>query len=187
MASDDGGQRWRRRGLGSQAEPVDQVAADPQLPRRVWAAQAGRIYVSDDLGAGWRTVGGVLPEPATVVRGIAANAEATVLLISSNRGIYRSENGGNSWMLKEDNLPIHLEAGPLARDPADTGLIYAVYSLMPYAEVWRRASEGGNLLRRLDPISLVAGAAFWLLIVLAGVWLARSLLNWRGATMDDRP
>ena len=186
MASEDGGQRWRRRGLGGQAEPVDQVVADPQLPQRVWAAQAGRIYVSDDLGAGWRRLGSGLPEPATIVRGIAANAEATVLLISSNRGLYRSEDGGNSWMLKEDNLPIHLEAGPLARDPTDTGLIYAVYSLMPYAEVWRRASDGGNLLRRLDPISLVAGGAFWLLIVLVGGWLARSLLNWRGATMDDR-
>ena len=83
-------------------------------------------------------------------------------------------------------LRVTAEAGPLARDPTDTGLIYAVYSLMPYAEVWRRASDGGNLLRRLDPISLVAGGAFWLLIVLVGGWLARSLLNWRGATMDDR-
>ena len=49
-------------------------------------------------------------------------------------------------MLKEDNLPIHLEAGPLARDPSDAGVLYAVYSLMPYSEVWRAAIEGGNLL-----------------------------------------
>ena len=152
----------------------------------MWAAQAGRIYLSDDLGAVWRTVGGALPEPATIVRGIAANAEATILLVSSNRGLYRSENGGETWMLKEDNLPIHLEAGPLARDPGDAGLIYAVYSLMPYAEVWRLASEGDNLFRRLDPISLAGGVAFWLLILLAGGWLARRMLHWRGAAMDDR-
>jgi hypothetical protein len=89
-------------------------------------------------------------------------------------------------MLKEDNLPIHLEAGPLARDPGDAGLIYAVYSLMPYAEVWRFASEGGNLLQRLDPISLAGGVAFWLLILLAGGWLAQRLLHRRAATTDDR-
>jgi photosystem II stability/assembly factor-like uncharacterized protein len=186
MASEDGGRQWRTRGLGRQGDPVDQVAADPHVPQRVWAAQAGRIYVSDDLGAAWRTVGGPLPEPATSVRGIAANAEATVLLVSSNRGLYRSENAGETWMPKEDNLPIHLEAGPLARDPGDAGLIYAVFSLMPYAEVWRLASEGGNLLRRLDPISLAGGVAFWLLILLAGGWLAQRLGRRRGATTDDR-
>ena len=186
MTSEDGGRQWRARGMGRQGDPVDQVVVDPHVPERVWAAQAGRIYLSDDLGAVWRTVGGALPEPATIVRGIAANAEATILLVSSNRGLYRSENGGETWMLKEDNLPIHLEAGPLARDPGDAGLIYAVYSLMPYAEVWRLASEGDNLFRRLDPISLAGGVAFWLLILLAGGWLARRMLHWRGAAMDDR-
>jgi photosystem II stability/assembly factor-like uncharacterized protein len=186
MTSEDGGRQWRARGLGHQGDRVDQVAADPQVAKRVWAARAGRIYVSDDLGAVWRTLGGALPDAAIIVRGIAANAEATVLLVSSNRGLYRSQDGGETWMLKEDNLPIHLEAGPLARDPGDAGLIYAVYSLMPYAEVWRLASEGGNLLKRLDTISLAAGVAFWLLILLAGGWLAQRLLHWRGATMGDR-
>lgn len=186
MTSEDAGRQWRARGLGHQGDPVDQVAADPQVPNRVWAAQAGRIFVSDDLGAAWRPVAGALPEAATIVRGIAANAEATVLLVSSNRGLYRSQDGGETWILKEDNLPIHLEAGPLARDPGDVGLIYAVYSLMPYGEVWRLASEGGNLLKRLDPISLAGGVAFWLLILLAGGWLAQRLLHWRGTATGNR-
>ncbi len=186
MTSEDGGRQWRARGMGRQGDPVDQVVVDPHVEQRVWAAQAGQIYLSDDLGAVWRTVGSALPEPATTVRGIAANAAATVLLVSSNRGLYRSENGGETWMFKEDNLPIHLEAGPLARDPGDAGLIYAVYSLMPYAEVWRLASEGDNLFRRLDPIDLAGGVAFWLLILLAGGWLAQRLLRWRGAATDDR-
>src|SRR5262245_3258588 len=186
MTSEDAGRQWHARGLGQQGDPVDQVAADPQVPKRVWAAQAGRSFVGDDLGAAWRPVGGALPEAATIVRGIAANAEATVLLVSSNRGLYRSQDGGETWMLKEDNLPIHLEAGPLARDPGDSGLIYAVYSLMPYGEVWRLASEGGNLLKRLDPISLAGGVAFWLLILLAGGWLAQRLLHWRGAATGSR-
>ena len=185
MASIEGSQEWRARGLGQLNEPVDTVAADPQVPGRIWAAQTGRIHVSDDLGGAWRAVGRALPEPQTLVRGIAANAEATTLLVSTNRGLYRSENGGATWTLKEDNLPIHLEAGPLARDPGEASLVYAVYSLMPYSEVWRLANEGGSLLKRLDPISLLGGTALWLLILLIGVWLAQRLAHWRAETSAD--
>jgi len=145
MASEDGGLQWRPSSPGGQTGPADIVAADPQVPRRVWAAGAGRVYISDDLGASWRAAGRALPEPATKVRGIAANAEAKILVVSTNRGVYRTEDGGETWVLKEDNLPIHLEAGPLARDPADTNVLYAVYSLMPYSEAWRIAVETGNL------------------------------------------
>jgi len=181
--SEDGGQHWRPRALGGESEPVDTVVADLYVPNRVWAAHAGRIYASDDLGTAWRSVGRSLPEPATNVRGIAVNGEATTLVVSTNRGLYRSENGGETWILKEDNLPIHLEAGPLARDPGDPGLLYAVYSLIPYSEVWRAAIEGGNLLNRLDPISIAGGIAFWLLLLLAGYWSARWLARRRGANM----
>jgi len=31
---------------------------------------------------------------------------------------------------------------------------------MPYAEVWRMAIEGGNLLARIEPISLAGGLSF---------------------------
>ena len=181
MISQDRGRRWRPAGLGQESEPVDLVAADVEVPARVWAARAGRIYASDDYGAGWRPLGRSLPDAAINVRGIAANAEATTLVVSTNRGLYRSENGGDSWILKEDNLPIHLEAGPLARDPGDAGLLYAVYSLIPYAEVWRAAIEGGNLLKRLDPISLAGGIAFWLLLLIAGWWGAQRLARSGGA------
>jgi photosystem II stability/assembly factor-like uncharacterized protein len=185
MASIEGRHEWRARGLGNQSEPVHTVAADPQVPGRIWAAQTGRIHASDDLGGTWRAVGRALPEPQTLVRGIAANAEATILLVSTNRGLYRSENAGETWALKEDNLPIHLEAGPLARDPGEASLIYVVYSLMPYSEVWRLANEGGSLIKRLDPISLLGGIALWLLILLAGWWSALRLVHWRAATGPD--
>ena len=111
MTSDDGGQHWRPGGLGKDGQPVETVVADAHVPKRVWAARAGRIYASDEPGSLWRAVGRALPEPATTIRGIAANAEATTLVVATNRGLYRSENGGESWTLKEDNLPTHLEAG----------------------------------------------------------------------------
>ena len=73
--------------------------------------------VSDDSGVTWRAVGQPLPEPGTTVRGVAADPTATTLVVATHRGLYRSDDGGRSWALKERNLPAHLEAGPLVRDP----------------------------------------------------------------------
>jgi hypothetical protein len=115
------------------------------------------------------------------VRGIAADPAATTLVVTSHRGMYRSEDGGQSWMLKESNLPVHLESGPLVRDPNDARTLYAVYSLMPFAEVWRTAIEGGNLLARVDPVSLAGGLAFLLLLIIGGGLLVRWLARPRSA------
>ena len=181
MASEDGGGQWQRRAQGLGDTPIDTVVLDPASPQRVWAAGADSVYVSDDLGATWRAVGQPLPEAGTRVRGVAADATAMTLVVTSHRGMYRSEDGGQSWTFKEGNLPVHLESGPLVRDPNDQRTLYAVYSLMPFAEVWRTALEGGNLLARVDPVSLAGGLAFLLLMMIGGGLLARRLAGARGA------
>jgi photosystem II stability/assembly factor-like uncharacterized protein len=177
MASEDGGGQWQRRADGLGDAQIDTVVLDPGVPNRVWAAGGGRIYVSDDLGLVWRAVGQALPEPGISVRGIAADPTTTTLVMTTARGMYRSVDGGSTWALTEGNLPVHLEAGPLVRDPTDARTLYAAYSLMPYAEVWRTALEGSNLLARTDPISLAGGLAFVLLLIIIGAllvrWLAR--------------
>jgi len=183
MLSEDGGRQWqhRRQGLGD--TPIDTLVLDPASPQRVWAAGADRIHVSDDLGATWRALGQPLSEPGTRVRGIAADPAAMTLVVTTQRGMYRSEDGGQSWILKESNLPVHLESGPLGRDPSDARTLYAVYSLMPYAEVWRTALEGGNLLARIDPVSLAGGLAFVLLLMIGGGLLVR----WLAGPRSTRP
>ena len=186
MISHDGGQTWSGAGLGGTDAPVDTIATDAMRPQRMWAAARGGITVSDDLGSGWRSVGRSLPEPKARVRGIAASADATTLVVSSDRGIYRSEDGGETWAQKEDNLPIHIEAGPLARDPKDAGVIYAVFSLMPYAEVWRMAIDGGNLLARIEPISLAGALSFCVLVLIGGGLAARHLSRRRAAADSAR-
>ena len=149
------------------------VSLDPYSPTRAWAAAADRLYRSDDLGLTWRAFGGLLPEPQTSVRGIAADENATAIVVTTHRGMYRSEDGAQTWALKEGNLPIHLESGPLTRDPSDARVLYAVYSLLPYGEVWRTAIEGGNLLAHLDPVSIAGGVAFILLLLGGGIFLVR--------------
>jgi len=186
MISRDGGRSWHNTGFDGAGAPVDTIATDATRPQRIWAAAGGRIVVSDDLGAGWHSVGRSLPEAGTRVRGIAASADATTLLVSSDRGIYRSEDGGETWTPKADNLPTHIEAGPLARDPNDAGVIYTVFSLMPYAEVWRMAIEGGNLLARIEPISLAGGLSFCVLVLIGGGLAAWHLSRRRAAADSPR-
>jgi photosystem II stability/assembly factor-like uncharacterized protein len=187
MISHDGGRTWRNAGLGvADGAPVDTIATDAARPQRIWLAAGGRMMISDDLGSGWRFVGRSLPEARTRVRGIAASADAMTLVVSSDRGLYRSEDGGETWAPKEDNLPTHIEAGPLARDPNDTSILYAVFSLMPYAEVWRMAVEGENLLARVEPISLVGGLAFCVLVLIGGGLAALHLSRRRTAAHSPR-
>jgi photosystem II stability/assembly factor-like uncharacterized protein len=177
MASEDGGNEWQHRALGFGGDRIDIAVLDPALPNRLWAASADRIFVSDDAGMRWRPVGRPLPEAATDVRGIAADDTTSTLVVTTHRGMYRSDNSGRSWVLKENNLPAHLEAGPLVRDPREARTLYAVYSLLPYPEVWRAARDGANLLSRLDPVSLAGGFAFITLLIVSGAlfvgWLGR--------------
>lgn len=186
MASEDGGREWQKRLVGPSDDPVDTVVLDPALPSRLWAASADRIFATDDLGVRWRPVGRSLPEAATNVRGIAADATATTLVVTTHRGMYRSDDGGQTWMLKENNLPAHLEAGPLVRDQREAQTLYAVYSLLPYPEVWRSALEGRNLLSRLDPVGLGGGFAFMVLLIIGGALFVGWLERQRSRGASDR-
>jgi photosystem II stability/assembly factor-like uncharacterized protein len=175
-ASLDGGAHWQSRDRG--AGSLDAVLLDPAAPGRLWAAGHGALSVSDDLGQHWREAG-QLPDRDGAVRGIAADPEAARLIVTTDRGLYRSQDGGRTWQLEEGSLPVHLEAGPLTRDPSDLRTLYAVYSLVPYPEVWRAAVEGSNLLSHLDRVQLAGGVAFMLLLLLSGVTLVRRLARAR--------
>jgi photosystem II stability/assembly factor-like uncharacterized protein len=175
--SADGGNEWQQRVVGLGEDPIDTVVLDRAVPNRLWSARADRIFVGDDLGEHWRPVGRPLPEASTKVRGIVADETASTIVVTTHRGMYRTEDTGQNWILKENSLPAHLEAGPLVRDPTDTRTLYAGFSLLPFPELWRAAVEGRNLLSRLDPVSLAGGFAFIALLIIGGVllvgWLER--------------
>jgi photosystem II stability/assembly factor-like uncharacterized protein len=187
VRSHDGGGHWQGDAAGLPPAALDTLAIDPYASTRIWAAAADRIYRSDDLGRTWQAVGTALPEPHTMVRGIAANAAGTTIVLTTHRGMYRSADAGAIWRFKEDNLPIHIEAGPLTREPGDPRVLLAVYSYMPYPEVWRSAIEGGNLLARLDPLAIAGGISFLFLLFISGAWLALWLAHMRAARPEAGP
>jgi hypothetical protein len=150
---------------------------DPAVAGRVWISSASRIYRSDDAGASWQAVGEPLPEAGTSIRGVAADRTGNAVVVTTHRGLYRSADAGRTWALLEDNLPVHLEARPLMRDPSSPETLYAGFSLIPYGELWRTALEGGTLLNRVDMLSLAGGLAFLLLLGVLGVLSARWLFR----------
>ncbi len=172
----DGAGVWVNRTVGAAVINVDALVVDQALPTRIWAAGADQLFRSEDQGVRWRAVGRPLPERNTMVRGIAA-AGGTIVL-TTDRGLYRSADSGERWALLADNLPAHLEAGPLVRDPVDPDTLYAGFALTPYAEIWRRAAEGGNSLRRLSLSSLAGSAAFLTLVALSAVVALRWLRHY---------
>jgi photosystem II stability/assembly factor-like uncharacterized protein len=154
---------WHGRAEGFPEVTVDALALDLSDAARVWAVGAGHLFRSDDSGKHWRSVGRPLPTPNLTVHAIAATG--TSLVLTTDWGLYRSPDGGERWQLVNDNVPPHLEAGPLVRDPVDPATLYAGFAATPYAELWRRATESHTSLWRVSPQRL--GTATILLIVLA--------------------
>ncbi|HJS86401.1 MAG TPA: hypothetical protein VJ779_13170 [Acetobacteraceae bacterium] len=181
LASLDDGSHWEDR--GADAGPFETLLYDEAPSGHLWAKARGALLASDDLGRHWHVVGR-LPEPNIIVRGIAA--EAARVILTSDRGMYISLDGGQTWQFEESGLPVHIEAGSLTRDPSDQRTLYAVYSLMPYAQVWRAALEGSTLLSRVDATQLIGGGAFMVTLLLVGFMLVRWLAH-RPRPLPDGP
>ena len=178
-ASDDGGRTWTSRGAGTSPGGVDALGLDAPNSARLWALGANGLFTSDDRGASWRAVGRRLPEPNTTVRGISATEAAVV--VTADRGLYRSIDSGDRWELVSTDLPAHLEAGPLVRDPVDPATVYAGFALVPYSERWRRAAEREGPLARVSLTNAVGGVVLLVVVVLGALaalrWLRHQALS----------
>jgi hypothetical protein len=173
-ASVDGARTWASRGAGAFPTNIEALAVDSRHPTRLWAAGGDRLFSSNDGGASWQRVGHPLPEPNTAVRGITASEEAIV--VTTDRGLYRTVDGAERWTLISENLPAHLEAGPLVRDPLDPATLYAGFALVPYPELWRRATDREGGLPRVSVTSLVGGVVLLVVVALGGL----AALRWLG-------
>src|SRR5262249_38788694 len=171
--SSDGAKSWSRRGLGLLSANIDVLTIDPGLPARYWAAAGDLLFRSDDGGAHWLRAGRPVPEPNMKAHGLAAGEEGIV--VATDRGLFHSGDRGDSWTLIGDNLPAHLEAGMLVRDPVDPATLYAGFSLIPYTELWRRAASGEGTLARVSLTSLAGGVVLLALLALAAVVALRRL------------
>lgn len=167
LVSQDSGHTWQSHSAGLPTAPAQALGRDSS---NLWIASAGQLYRSADLGTTWQVVGAALTDRDVHVRAIAASGPQIVL--STDAGLYLTRDSGVSWNLLSDNLPGHIEAGPLVADSQSPPTLYAGFSVTPYDEVWRAAASGSSALARLGASELLgAGAFLGLLVVLAVVAL----------------
>jgi photosystem II stability/assembly factor-like uncharacterized protein len=176
--SSGGTHSWRTSDEGLPKGRIEILSQDSGESGRLWAAATDQVFVSEDRGTTWRPVGQSLPEANTAINGLTVVEGGTIILLTTHRGLFRSADGGQNWVLMEGNLPVHLEGGPLVQDPTNPTTFYAGFALTPYTELRKTAVEGRSMLNRVDPLSLLGGAAFLTLLLILGVitvrWLARS-------------
>lgn len=179
-AKDAPASAWSPVDTGLPQDAIDVVAADAQSPARLWASARGQVFRSDDGGTRWVAWGRPIDAAHVSVRGIAVSPSAREAVLTTDRGLYRGGDEGRRWEILGDNVPAHLEAWPLVRDPGDPATLYAGFALIPYPELWRLAAERTGALARVGVMGFAGSIA---LLVLLGLAAALAL---RGLRRHDR-
>ncbi len=147
FVTNNAGTNWSVIGAGLRGTRIETVAVHPTRPQRVYAglrnlrteATSAALYLSDDFGQNWLrtnanlgldTVNAIVFDPVTAsspatTRMFALGADFAPLgaLPNSFRGgIFRSSDGGVSWAVADNLIPLP-ETGPAAIGEVNTMLI----------------------------------------------------------------
>jgi uncharacterized protein (TIGR03437 family) len=132
--STDAGQSWQAADEPPD-EPIRTIIVDPSRQERVYAAGAG-LWRSNDAGRTWRSLPGVRGDILQLM--IDPVSPAVLYASARNQGLFRSDNGGDSWTVIQ---PIE-SFGFVVMD-GNTDIITANDSYM------RRSRDGGSTWERL--------------------------------------
>ncbi len=116
------------------------------------------VYRTDDAGETWRRIdtAGELPGKTRIMDAALTSGKPFGLVVStSGKGVYRSEDGGVHWRAANEGLP-HLRLRHIASAPSNPNVIYValalsagklpwdagVYKSVDGGRTWRDASNG---------------------------------------------
>ena len=136
-SSSDGGRSWQPRCEGPAGEGVQVVGYDPSNLARLWAVGAGQVWRSDRQGERWRSVGKPVSDTPAIARAVAVLDD--VIMVATDRAVFRSADAGESWAPPDGSLPAHLAAGMLVRDPRSPATLYAGFAIAQYEDLQPRA------------------------------------------------
>lgn len=176
-SSKDAARTWQPRGEGPIAEGIEAVGVDPSNPARLWAIGGGQIWRSDRQGERWRPVGKPIPDGPVHARGVAVWGD--VMVIATDRGVFRSANAGESWEPPKEVLPAHLPAGFLTRDPRSPATFYAGFALAQYEDLQQRPSPAERAFERPSLASLAGGVVLFLVLAVCAIMGVRHLARAR--------
>lgn len=148
--SQDGGTSWsavlQNIGGSSQQDWVYSLAVDPQHPNLVLAATHEHgPYRSLDYGASWQAAAGVQDGSGRAVV-FAPQQDVAYLGVWHRSGVYKTNNGGDSWVLKTNGIQ-GAKIYDMALNPANPQVVYAATFMMDWSDSIRgmaRTTDGGQ-------------------------------------------
>jgi photosystem II stability/assembly factor-like uncharacterized protein len=139
------------------------LAVSPEDPEVVYAATGNGLYLSRDGGETWRHLDGlesvVLPavnppsaESGLIVEDVLLDPSdsRTVLAAIMQAGVYRSEDGGETWVQASAGMDPNEPAFDLVADPNRPGVFYVstwqsgVFVTTDGGTSWHRLTDGLN-------------------------------------------
>lgn len=160
FASDDGGHRWDRLGVSPAGnDDILAVAVDPLNEARLYVGGRGGLWRSEDGGTTWKTLSSHnLVRSAIRSIAIAPRVPETLYVGTDQEGIFRSPDGGASWIPASRGLPEALAGGrpapirSLAVDRTNPLIAYAatelhgLYRTTDGGASWAAINQGLGLL-----------------------------------------
>jgi photosystem II stability/assembly factor-like uncharacterized protein len=164
---------WQHMGPKELGGRVTDIAIDPERPDTVYAGTgSGGVWKSDDGGLNWspswppelpQAIGGLAAAPdGTLYAGTGEPTPAGGYVVSSGRGVFRSEDGGVTWT-PSGGLGRSGAIGRIAVDPRDPSRVFAAASgspLFPGGErgLYRSTNAGASWVPVLRGETPTAGA-----------------------------
>ena len=151
--SADGGASWDGPIFQDDKEQGVVAAFHPAKAERILLATNLRMLISDDAGRTWSPVASALEfkwRPLSIL--VSAGRPDRVYVATRGHGIFRSDDGGQTWIAKNSGLPKGIGAPPVAPiesavlDPKDPDVAYAVLEAMGLF----KTTNGGLKWRRLE-------------------------------------
>ena len=149
--SRDGGQQWSL--LVNFNRPkliIDSMIVDPRNSRIIYVAghrhtDPGGFFKSTDGGSTWRESTELKNEAIHSL--FQAESNGDMLFAGSGKGVFRSDDGGESWKHLPTTGIINLNVESLAVDPHNTNVIYAgtwhrMFKSTDAGQTWRLVKDG---------------------------------------------
>lgn len=140
---------WEKLPLGEGVnENIFIVYVSPQKPETIWAGTASSgVLVSHDDGKTWTKIDGVR-EDAPISSITTDPKRPDYVYVGSTQSLYRSRDGGNTWIGRGRNLPLGNYTSVLI-NPENTDEVFVSSSLESDGGIFYSHDAGGNW-KRVD-------------------------------------